>query len=155
MNLTEESSGKRVSRSAAIICARAESPASARADAAPYSTSLSVERSSAAAAPCLAAGRFPKNPSHKAAPASQSAAIPGCPDCSAMPVRSEEHTSELQSPCNLVCRLLLEKKKHKSLPILSVLYILCLLRWSTVVAFFRFVRLRHPAMSAPVLRAVS
>src|SRR5256885_8994538 len=25
--------------------------------------------------------------------------------------RSEEHTSELQSPCNLVCRLLLEKKK--------------------------------------------
>src|SRR5256885_11029326 len=26
-------------------------------------------------------------------------------------VRSEEHTSELQSPCNLVCRLLLEKKK--------------------------------------------
>src|SRR5256885_15557609 len=27
------------------------------------------------------------------------------------PGRSEEHTSELQSPCNLVCRLLLEKKK--------------------------------------------
>src|SRR2546430_3052970 len=27
-------------------------------------------------------------------------------------VRSEEHTSELQSPCNLVCRLLLEKIKH-------------------------------------------
>src|SRR5256885_5521391 len=26
--------------------------------------------------------------------------------------RSEEHTSELQSPCNLVCRRLLEKKKH-------------------------------------------
>src|SRR5256885_9697710 len=33
----------------------------------------------------------------------------GChPNCG---VRSEEHTSELQSPCNLVCRLLLEKKK--------------------------------------------
>src|SRR2546426_12167675 len=30
-----------------------------------------------------------------------------------LPVRSEEHTSELQSPCNLVCRLLLEKKKIK------------------------------------------
>src|SRR5256885_11915207 len=30
--------------------------------------------------------------------------------------RSEEHTSELQSPCNLVCRLLLEKKKKKSKP---------------------------------------
>src|SRR2546426_11456898 len=29
-------------------------------------------------------------------------------------VRSEEHTSELQSPCNLVCRLLLEKKKDAS-----------------------------------------
>src|ERR1022692_406071 len=29
----------------------------------------------------------------------------------ALPIRSEEHTSELQSPCNLVCRLLLEKKK--------------------------------------------
>src|SRR5205807_10594931 len=28
-------------------------------------------------------------------------------------VRSEEHTSELQSPCNLVCRVLLEKKKKK------------------------------------------
>src|ERR1039457_6249951 len=31
-----------------------------------------------------------------------------------MACRSEEHTSELQSPCNLVCRLLLEKKKNKN-----------------------------------------
>src|SRR5256885_15392190 len=31
--------------------------------------------------------------------------------CSMCHTRSEEHTSELQSPCNLVCRLLLEKKK--------------------------------------------
>src|SRR5205807_7984917 len=30
--------------------------------------------------------------------------------------RSEEHTSELQSPCNLVCRLLLEKKKRRTRP---------------------------------------
>src|SRR2546426_7725466 len=30
-------------------------------------------------------------------------------------MRSEEHTSELQSPCNLVCRLLLEKKKFESM----------------------------------------
>src|SRR5205807_514705 len=30
-------------------------------------------------------------------------------------IRSEEHTSELQSPCNLVCRLLLEKKKTKNI----------------------------------------
>src|SRR2546426_8149160 len=32
----------------------------------------------------------------------------------ALQKRSEEHTSELQSPCNLVCRLLLEKKKKKN-----------------------------------------
>src|SRR5256885_12722054 len=35
----------------------------------------------------------------------------GCPSR-----RSEEHTSELQSPCNLVCRLLLEKKKKLHIP---------------------------------------
>src|SRR5256885_9933240 len=34
--------------------------------------------------------------------------------------RSEEHTSELQSPCNLVCRLLLEKKKRE--PFHCVIY---------------------------------
>src|SRR5256885_10639924 len=34
--------------------------------------------------------------------------------------RSEEHTSELQSPCNLVCRLLLEKKKKKIIPHLDI-----------------------------------
>src|SRR2546426_9157488 len=34
--------------------------------------------------------------------------------------RSEEHTSELQSPCNLVCRLLLEKKKDMLKTALSV-----------------------------------
>ena len=33
--------------------------------------------------------------------------------------RSEEHTSELQSPCNLVCRLLLEKKKKKKSTLIS------------------------------------
>src|SRR5205807_10091173 len=31
--------------------------------------------------------------------------------------RSEEHTSELQSPCNLVCRLLLEKKNQEQTPV--------------------------------------
>src|SRR5437762_11196881 len=35
-------------------------------------------------------------------------------DDDASPLRSEEHTSELQSPMYLVCRLLLEKKKKKS-----------------------------------------
>src|SRR2546426_8649414 len=34
-----------------------------------------------------------------------------CGDAEPVGERSEEHTSELQSPCNLVCRLLLEKKK--------------------------------------------
>src|SRR5256885_12425424 len=34
--------------------------------------------------------------------------------CPVRPGRSEEHTSELQSPCNLVCRLLLEKKKKRN-----------------------------------------
>src|SRR5256885_10423413 len=36
--------------------------------------------------------------------------------------RSEEHTSELQSPCNLVCRLLLEKKKKKETVLVFVSY---------------------------------
>src|SRR5256885_11740453 len=35
-------------------------------------------------------------------------------------LRSEEHTSELQSPCNLVCRLLLEKKKKSNASLQSV-----------------------------------
>src|ERR1022692_4046179 len=54
--------------------------------------------------------------------------------------RSEEHTSELQSPCNLVCRLLLEKKKKKlqnmghdiSLHLIPR-YRICLLRVATQV----------------------
>src|SRR5690606_39355899 len=40
---------------------------------------------------------------------------PACP----IPIRSEEHTSELQSRENLVCRLLLEKKKQKHTKICS------------------------------------
>src|SRR5256885_10687879 len=38
--------------------------------------------------------------------------IQGLPPLAVFLDRSEEHTSELQSPCNLVCRLLLEKKKN-------------------------------------------
>src|SRR3989454_8782471 len=38
---------------------------------------------------------------------------PHSAEAEAVHLRSEEHTSELQSPCNLVCRLLLEKKKKK------------------------------------------
>src|SRR5688572_31108982 len=37
-----------------------------------------------------------------------------CPTSPSSPARSEEHTSELQSQSNLVCRLLLEKKKKKN-----------------------------------------
>src|SRR5256885_13231909 len=44
--------------------------------------------------------------------------------------RSEEHTSELQSPCNLVCRLLLEKKKKKT----KVTFILLHLKYVTTRA---------------------
>src|SRR5256885_4194628 len=39
-------------------------------------------------------------------------ASPSAPLPARRRTRSEEHTSELQSPCNLVCRLLLEKKKN-------------------------------------------
>src|SRR2546426_2616870 len=53
-------------------------------------------------APCSAA----KSPSA----AITSPSPPARPPAACDP-RSEEHTSELQSPCNLVCRLLLEKKK--------------------------------------------
>src|SRR5256885_8422859 len=45
----------------------------------------------------------------RAAASERRAAAPGEPLLSVQ--RSEDHTSELQSPCNLVCRLLLEKKK--------------------------------------------
>src|SRR6266566_9795553 len=41
-------------------------------------------------------------------------AVPRSAPRAAVGGRSEEHTSELQSPCNLVCRLLLEKKKYKN-----------------------------------------
>src|SRR2546426_1773029 len=64
-----------------------------------------------------------RSPSHPSAAACRKAEpgglAPGTPPpgrgCAAVwrGDRSEEHTSELQSPCNLVCRLLLEKKKKQ------------------------------------------
>src|SRR2546426_7084212 len=39
--------------------------------------------------------------------------------------RSEEHTSELQSPCNLVCRLLLEKKKKQKKHNMQCIFCMC------------------------------
>src|SRR5256885_786139 len=49
----------------------------------------------------------------------------GCCVAQCPPQRSEEHTSELQSPCNLVCRLLLEKKKiYLLLPLLLFFFLM-------------------------------
>src|SRR2546426_1849761 len=50
----------------------------------------------------------PRAPRHPVRPR----ALGGQPAARTGGGRSEEHTSELQSPCNLVCRLLLEKKKN-------------------------------------------
>src|SRR5256885_7280357 len=47
--------------------------------------------------------------------------------------RSEEHTSELQSPCNLVCRLLLEKKKQSLVLTQHVLFQLHLVQYTNQV----------------------
>src|SRR5256885_4629944 len=69
--------------------------------------------------PCTASGNVPRCRRVRAC-----ALARGVPDCDSRraastmcrrcppATRSEEHTSELQSPCNLVCRLLLEKKKN-------------------------------------------
>src|SRR2546426_5228801 len=54
----------------------------------------------------LGTGYTPAEVLHQAAPTDQKD-----PQARVLVARSEEHTSELQSPCNLVCRLLLEKKK--------------------------------------------
>src|SRR2546430_4021656 len=51
-------------------------------------------------------------------PASSFFALRSCLQLAGVDTRSEEHTSELQSQSNLVCRLLLEKKKNTSLRIM-------------------------------------
>src|SRR5256885_8014176 len=64
--------------------------------------------------------------------------------------RSEEHTSELQSPCNLVCRLLLEKKKNNhidynlTIPLqqLNVLETLIIIMVANKYAFLQISRRR-------------
>src|SRR5256885_2402133 len=85
----------------------------------PYTTLF--RSSSTATACCSSSAAGPRPSASGACPAasSTSARRRGTPCCgrsprnagSRSPWRSEEHTSELQSPCNLVCRLLLEKKK--------------------------------------------
>src|SRR5256885_8497857 len=54
-------------------------------------------------------GARANRPRSASAPAARQVVTPSQDACAG---RSEEHTSELQSPCNLVCRLLLEKKKN-------------------------------------------
>src|SRR5205807_8494388 len=55
-------------------------------------------------------GRLPRRPDAGRAARARDRRLPAGGQAAR---RSEEHTSELQSPCNLVCRLLLEKKKKK------------------------------------------
>src|SRR3989454_2352482 len=74
----------------------------------PYTTLFrsGIYRQEAASAPQQPQGRFDDGRGDRAVEAGRHLAL-------ARRVRSEEHTSELQSPCNLVCRLLLEKKKEE------------------------------------------
>src|SRR5256885_2402893 len=58
--------------------------------------------------------------------------------------RSEEHTSELQSPCNLVCRLLLEKKKKNLIHVVS--YILGISTFPWACACARYFRASGPSV---------
>src|SRR5256885_499606 len=55
--------------------------------------------------------------------------------------RSEEHTSELQSPCNLVCRLLLEKKNKIHIPRCFTMML------NNSFFFFFFLMIRRPPRS--------
>src|SRR5256885_3358655 len=57
--------------------------------------------------------------------------------------RSEEHTSELQSPCNLVCRLLLEKKKTKRASFSTPLS----LRYQSSSCSYRFSGLKYRTLA--------
>src|SRR5256885_4688379 len=70
----------------------------------PYTTLFRSLRFSADRPPCHR-GPAESRGEGRTAAGRRRRADPHCP-------RSEEHTSELQSPCNLVCRLLLEKKKN-------------------------------------------
>src|SRR2546430_13597794 len=54
---------------------------------------------------------------------------------SAEPLRSEEHTSELQSQSNLVCRLLLEKKKNKQNSVQSLYSTRVILMYSIIMLY--------------------
>src|SRR2546426_4437619 len=78
----------------------------------PYTT-LFRSRYTVAASPPLPARWRTRKPVAVVSKASERSTLPRGPRTVRRRVRSEEHTSELQSPCNLVCRLLLEKKKKQ------------------------------------------
>src|SRR5256885_3669556 len=64
---------------------------------------------------CFLSSTAPSPPIRQISSGKSGACDATCTSCvRKMYMRSEEHTSELQSPCNLVCRLLLEKKKNKN-----------------------------------------
>src|SRR5256885_10815068 len=68
---------------------------------------------------------------------------PACPTLTLpLPPRSEEHTSELQSPCNLVCRLLLEKKKTHSSQVHSLTWTVRYSRFSQHLSLLRCIRVQ-------------
>src|SRR5256885_7470409 len=69
----------------------------------------------------------------------------------ARPARSEEHTSELQSPCNIVCRLLLEKKKHFSSSSLPPTYVNVVPTAPRRHALGAFLLPLHPIQRRPLL----
>src|SRR5688500_19401538 len=62
------------------------------------------------------------------------ARLPALGDAAAVRQRSEEHTSELQSPCNLVCRLLLEKKNKNLISITLIKPTQNLMRYHNYIA---------------------
>src|SRR5256885_6947119 len=68
------------------------------------SSAVEVESDNCRAQTCSNRSRAPRGTSLKPS-------TPAVKKAEPVSTRSEEHTSELQSPCNLVCRLLLEKKK--------------------------------------------
>src|SRR5256885_3724411 len=72
------------------------------------------------------------------------------------PDRSEEHTSELQSPCNLVCRLLLEKKNHLH-PVIGFTALLCIavLADSACVLHLLYDADIHPSTSLTTVQPLS
>src|SRR5256885_11251522 len=79
----------------------------------PYTTLFRSQSQPPRVLPLRSKGKY--RPQAATWPHSTSALWKACllaPSCTKDSTRSEEHTSELQSPCNLVCRLLLEKKKN-------------------------------------------